>query len=685
MEVAETGTATTSGLAKTLRHFGLDTRTPGLQREDRRAELQKRKIDQVKDPSSSDEDDQDCEEDNNGGGDDDDDDDDADILNEQSYSHFDDAGDVRGLVEGLSIAEDNQDANSILESKTRDRADNADAAHDEAWIEEFARGLVQMARQSGAATRSPKSKSTSAHAVLVSPKNKREGLTEADWNDKQAIHDNTDVDALRREIEELDRKRAARIRSRLHDSKDVEIQEAEWDLQRVQQELRRVERHRGIFIDSRLASQSGHMQRWAKEDLLPKLEALEREANARLEQEISRIRAEEESHPQYGRQAQNERRFKLHQMQSRHGNATLDDDASMSVRRGGGPNGSRQRADADEIGREALALHMGKRDLARAETLYRRALALDGRHATNLGNLALFIQQFGTSQHGRRDEENKSIEDSGHRNRAHDDGDESYRKACDAQADKFYRQAISADPSHSTNLANYASFLHKNLRQYERAEQYYERAVHEAPANASILGNFAVFLFRVRRDLVRADRMFQRALEIDPEHVNNCCNYASLLKKGFGKHREAQALYEDALKIDPENPSVLCNYANMLVKGADSSDTSPEACAQIQKARDLYLLALRVNPSHRMAKRNYMIFLRDFPTVRNMANERKLSEARPPPGPRPPQVHAGRVVSPPTSPTSPTSPKLRRRSKRSRSPHAAARKPMSPTLETLIE
>lgn len=791
ISIGERGTATTSGLAKTLKHFGLDTRTPGLQREDRRAELQRRlgeferarrlpppplssltekkpskvagpkipppptisrkpsavgrpsippppqehiqrgfenkteepihkahdmlvQLDKIEtnkrqqprvipeskmpevpsfkcdtcglhfkkiahlivhsrthkrtavtEQKKSEKDKirisaQELKPSHGRDGYSDSSDDESDIEDESKLDPSsllaDEDGDVEGLVDNLSIGNNPQ----------------KEEKRDEAWIAEFARELIEIARREQKLEEPmprpvlQKMKTAPARALAPPPRGTPPPHIQR-TKSAFAVLNTSETETLRREIDELDRKRVSRIRSRLHDNKDVEIQEAEWELQRVQAELRRVEQHKGMFIDSRYASPNGHMQRWAKEDLLPKLDALERELNLRLEQEISRVRAEEDSHPQYGLQAQNERRFKLHQLQA--GSSTGKKVQSLSTNRSLTEYSKSTSQDANELGREALSLHMSRKDPKRAEILYRRAIELDERHATNLGNFALFLQQWGSDHVG-----------TGLRDRTHNDGDEEYRKECDHKADKYYRLAISADPSHTTNLANYAAFLKKNLRQHDRAEQYFERAIQVAPANASILGNYAMFLFRVRKDFLRADRMFQRALEIDPDHVNNCCNYATLLKKGFSKHAEAKTYYQRALRNEPDNPTVLCNFANMLVKSVAPEDDAPEAHAQIQKARDLYLRALRINPMHRMAKRNYMIFLRDFPSVRNAANERKLGPAPPPPV----NTRHGRSKSP-MSPKSPLSPGSgRRRHKRSRSP-PGVRRIMSPTLETLIE
>lgn len=57
---------------------------------------------------------------------------------------------------------------------------------------------------------------------------------------------------------------------------------------------------------------------------------------------------------------------------------------------------------------------------------------------------------------------------------------------------------------------------------------------------------------------------------------------------------------------DPANASVLSNFANFMFKCRNK----PEV------AKELYVRALRADPNHKMASRNYACFLRDCPEMR---------------------------------------------------------------------
>lgn len=113
----------------------------------------------------------------------------------------------------------------------------------------------------------------------------------------------------------------------------------------------------------------------------------------------------------------------------------------------------------------------------------------------------------------------------------------------------------------------------------------------------------------------------------------------------FKKRDQAKKLYEQALAVEPNNPTILSNYANLLKKECYAGSRAKGKCtisstwskssndslksgpcsakeeqemiiAKMRHAKGLYLKALRSDPNHFMAKRNYAIFLRDFPEMR---------------------------------------------------------------------
>ena len=104
----------------------------------------------------------------------------------------------------------------------------------------------------------------------------------------------------------------------------------------------------------------------------------------------------------------------------------------------------------------------------------------------------------------------------------------------------------------------------------------------------------------------QAEALLERAIRLDDTHVNNLCKMASLLKK-LGKYDLCERTFLRVLNLSPRNANVLGNFANFLAKVRGEYD----------RAKDMYIQALEINPSHRMNRRNYALLLRDHPEIRS--------------------------------------------------------------------
>jgi tetratricopeptide (TPR) repeat protein len=102
-----------------------------------------------------------------------------------------------------------------------------------------------------------------------------------------------------------------------------------------------------------------------------------------------------------------------------------------------------------------------RKDDARAEEYYLKALAADPNHANNLGNYASFLKN---------------------------------QRKDDARAEEYYLKAIAAEPNHANTLGNYASFLKNQRKDDARAEEYYLKALAADPNHANNLNNYVQFL-----------------------------------------------------------------------------------------------------------------------------------------------------------------------------------------------
>ena len=167
------------------------------------------------------------------------------------------------------------------------------------------------------------------------------------------------------------------------------------------------------------------------------------------------------------------------------------------------------------------------------------------------------------------------------------------------EAEKYYLNAIEADPEYAGNLGNYATFLWKQRQNYDKAEEYYQRAIEADPKHANTLGNYATFLNLQRQDYDKAEEYYQRAIEADPKHANTLGNYANFLCDQRQDYDKAEEYYQRAIEADPKNADWLGNYANFLCDQRQDYD----------KAEEYYRRAIDADPKHANNLRNYAIFL----------------------------------------------------------------------------
>ena len=260
---------------------------------------------------------------------------------------------------------------------------------------------------------------------------------------------------------------------------------------------------------------------------------------------------------------------------------------------------ARRRPDDSEILNNLALSWASAADYARAEPLYRRALAIEEKVwgpdnpylATTLHNLAESLQDRGDV----------------------------------ARAEPLYRRALAMDekalgPDHP-NVAATLSDLATLLQQrgdYVGAKSLYLRAlgIHQTklgpdhPLVGTDLANLAL-LFKVEGDFPRAEPLYRRALAIQekalgPDHprvASDLGNLASLLHDE-GHYAEAEPLYRRALDIEektlgPDHPDVatlLNNLALLLRAKGDYAGAEPRL------RRALLIDEKKLGPDHRSTK-----------------------------------------------------------------------------------
>ena len=167
------------------------------------------------------------------------------------------------------------------------------------------------------------------------------------------------------------------------------------------------------------------------------------------------------------------------------------------------------------------------------------------------------------------------------------------------QAEQMYRRAIKTDPTDTTNLGNYALFLHRVRGDMDQAEQMYRRAIKANPTNARNLSNYALFLENIRRNMDQAQEMHQRAIKADSRHADILGNYALFLETVRGDMDQAEHMYQQAIKADPTSTTHVGNYALFLhtVRG------------EIGQAEHMYQQAIKADPTSTTHVGNYALFL----------------------------------------------------------------------------
>ncbi len=146
--------------------------------------------------------------------------------------------------------------------------------------------------------------------------------------------------------------------------------------------------------------------------------------------------------------------------------------------------------DASDSTRRLLAERIGQLAISptvttteERETLHKRAIEAEPKHANNLGNYAIFLR----------------------RERQDLDG-----------AEALYKRAIDAEPKNSNNLGNYAIFLRRERRDLDGAETLFKRAIEADPNRANSLGNYAHLHLTLGR-VAEGMKLVDRALAIREE------------------------------------------------------------------------------------------------------------------------------------------------------------------------
>lgn len=147
------------------------------------------------------------------------------------------------------------------------------------------------------------------------------------------------------------------------------------------------------------------------------------------------------------------------------------------------------------------------------------------------------------------------------------------------KARKYYKKALALEPENAIINNNYAVFLQDEMKEYNLAEKYYKKALTLNNEDVDSNSNYAIFLQDTRKDYEQAEKYHKKALSLDINNRRSNDNYATFLKI-TGNYAEAEKYYLAALRVEPENANTNANYAGLLL-GLDRKD---EAQPYLKKA-----------------------------------------------------------------------------------------------------
>jgi protein O-mannosyl-transferase len=167
------------------------------------------------------------------------------------------------------------------------------------------------------------------------------------------------------------------------------------------------------------------------------------------------------------------------------------------------------------------------------------------------------------------------------------------------KAEEYYKRVIKTDPKNAYNFGNYGYLLYTIRRDYKGAEEYYKRAIDVNPRLAFVLNNYGLLMDDIRKDYDKAEEYYKRAIEVDPNLTDALSNYGLLLTNIRKDYDKAETYYKRAIEIDPNHADALNNYG--LFWDYIRKDYN--------KAEEYYKRAIKADPKNAKRFEYYAIFL----------------------------------------------------------------------------
>lgn len=130
-------------------------------------------------------------------------------------------------------------------------------------------------------------------------------------------------------------------------------------------------------------------------------------------------------------------------------------------------------------------------------------------------------------------------------------------------AELAFRAIMEVDPV-GVHIGDYALFLHRRKREFDKAEQFYKKTLELYPEHSSVHLKYAGLLRHVRRNLAAAEEHYVKAVETNPMNSDAIGSYASFLHGVHGNIDAAERYYKQAIEVDRFHTNNFCNYGLFL-------------------------------------------------------------------------------------------------------------------------
>jgi len=238
---------------------------------------------------------------------------------------------------------------------------------------------------------------------------------------------------------------------------------------------------------------------------------------------------------------------------------------------GAGDPGTDSGTDLEGLLQAAIEHHRAGR-LTEAETLYRRVLYSDQRHAEALSLLGVLAAQIGDTARARELVKAAIAEQPQHIgyrfNLAH-----ILHMAGDRAAIHAYREALKLDPNHLPALVNLGNLM-LTLDRAEEAVDCFEQACQVDPRSAEAHEGLG-FAFQKQRRVAEAIDAFETVVELDPTNVKAQGNLGSLLLEA-GRIDDAIARIRQSLAGLGPRPDLHTNLGIALATAGQQREAVAE-------------------------------------------------------------------------------------------------------------